>query len=82
MATKSGNHYRKIWTAQKRRGVQEKGKVSHAALCQDVLTALEPHSTVLLLLCPWTIILSSKHSTGSAPGQAQLLNVRSSTMEQ
>lgn len=30
MATKSGNHHRKIWTAQKCRGVEEKGKVSEA----------------------------------------------------
>lgn len=82
MATKSGNHYRKIWTTQKCRGVQEKGKASQAALCHDVLTALEPRHTVLLLLCPWTLILSPKHNMESAPGQAQLLNVRLSSMGQ
>lgn len=82
MATKSGNHYRKIWTNQKCRGLQEKGKVSQASLCQDVLTALEPRCSVLLLLCPWTLILSPKDSTESAPGQAQLLNVRLSSMGQ
>lgn len=80
MATKSGNHYRKIWTAQKCRGVQEKRKVSQAALCQDMLTGLEPHHTVLLLLCPWTNILSPKYNTEGALGQAQLLNVRLSSM--
>lgn len=81
MATKSGNHHRKIWTAQKCRGVQ-KGKMSQAGLCQDVLPALGPHRTVLLPLCPWTTILSPKHNTESTPGQAQLLNVRSSSMGQ
>lgn len=64
------------------RGLQEKGKVSQASLCQDVLTALEPPCSVLLLLCPWTLILSPKDSTESAPGQAQLLNIRLSSMGQ
>lgn len=60
----------KIWTTQKCRGEQEKGKeVAQAVLCKDVLTALEPCHTLPLLLCLQTLTLSPKHNVASALGR-------------
>lgn len=61
----------KIWTTQKRRGVQKEKEVAQAVLRKDVLVALEPRHTLLLLLCQHSLYSPSTTLrvlwAGSAP---------------
>lgn len=74
----------KIWTAQKSRGVQEKGKeVAQAVICKDVLVIWEHCHTLPLLLYLQMLSLSPRTALwvlciGSAPeykSQSELFNM-------